>query len=167
MTARHYPSFVNDKTDEDKLANIIVSTSLLDEVLSLWLTNHFLKIDGTKKNESDRDIFEKSILSKLSFRQKSEVVCKLLDSSSSPSKLKSNLFKVGEIRNQVAHKTGWLGIPNNINEAYKDFDTLMIELESFIESTYSEFQHDMDHAYNPQGTRPVYTLVIPFPQQLK
>ena len=150
MTTRHYPSFVNDKTDEDKLANIIVSTSLLDEVLSLWLTNHFLKIDGTKKNESDRDIFEKSILSKLSFRQKSEVVCKLLDSSSSPSKLKSNLFKVGEIRNQVAHKTGWLGIPNNINEVYKDFDTLMIELESFIESTYSEFQHDMDHAYNPQ-----------------
>lgn len=150
MTTRHYPSFVNDKTDEDKLANIIVSTSLLDEVLSLWLTNHFLKIEDTKKNENDRDIFEKLILSKLSFRQKSEVVCKLLDSNSSPVKLKSNLFRVGEIRNQIAHTTGWLGIPNNIHEVYKEFDALMMELESFIELTYSEFQHDMDHAYNPQ-----------------
>jgi hypothetical protein len=150
MTTRHYPSFVNDKTDEDKLANIIVSTSLLDEVLSLWLTNHFLKIDGTKKNENDRDVLEKLILSKLGFRQKSEVVCKLLNSNSSPVKLKSNLFRVGEIRNQVAHNTGWLGIPNNIKEVYREFDGLMIELESFIELTYSEFQHDMDHAYNPQ-----------------
>lgn len=147
---RHYPPFVNDKTDEDKLANIVVSASLLDEVLSLWLTNYFLKINDTEKNEKDRDIFEKLVLSKLSFRQKSEIVSKMLGDESGVERLKAKLFRISEIRNIVAHNTGWLGMPKNIGKTYEEFDVLMQELESFIELTYSEFQHEMDYAYNLQ-----------------
>lgn len=146
---RHYPQFVNDKTDEDKLANIMVSTSLLDEVLSLWLTNYFLKINDTEKNEKDRDIFDKLVLSELSFGQKSKMVSKILADKSGV-ELKTKLFKIGKMRNKVAHNTGWTGMPNDIEKIYEEFDALMKELESFIELTYSEFQHDMDHAYNPQ-----------------
>lgn len=145
--SRRYPLFVNEKTDEDKLANIMVSTSLLDEVLSLWLTNYFLRINDSEKNEKDREFFEKLVLSKLSFRQKSEIICKILYNESDVKKIKTNLFRIGEIRNEAAHNTGWLGMPNSIKDTYKDFDTLMKELESFIELTYSEFQHDMDYAY--------------------
>lgn len=147
MNVRHYTSFVNDKTDEDKLANIMVSTSLLEEILSLWLTNYFLKVNDTKKNEKDRDVFEKLVLSKLSFRQKSEIVCKIQGDKSGIKDLKTSLFRVGEIRNKVAHNTGWLGVPDNLEKTYADFDALMKKLESFIELTYSEFQNDMDYAY--------------------
>lgn len=48
--ARHF-IFINDKTKEEKLANIMVSISHLDEMLSLWLTNHFLRIDDTKRTK--------------------------------------------------------------------------------------------------------------------
>lgn len=150
MATRHYPSFVKHETDEDKLANIIVSVSLLDEVMTLKLTNHFLKINDTKKNKEDRDIFEKTILSKLSFREKSEIVCRILENQNDRKLFKKYLFRAGEIRNQVAHNTGLFGMPKDIEKVYNEFDALMIELETFIESTYFEFQHDMDYAYTQQ-----------------
>lgn len=144
--ARHF-IFINDKTKEEKLANIMVSISHLDEMLSLWLTNHFLRIDDTKKNEKDRDDFEKLILRELTFRKKGEIVSKMLGDKSGVDKFKSKLRRVGEIRNSVAHKTGLLGIPNDIEKLYKEFDELMSDLESFIELVYHEYQGDMDYAY--------------------
>lgn len=153
MTTRHYPSFVNSITDEDKLANIIVSASLLDEVISLKLVNHFLKIIDTERNEKDRVIFEKEILSKLTFREKVDVLGSTLVDDDERKKLKSALIKAGEIRNTVAHNTGMLGLPRDIAKMYKEFDLLMISLEGFIESTYSDFQGQMDYAYVRQYQR--------------
>jgi uncharacterized protein YutE (UPF0331/DUF86 family) len=147
---RSFPLFVKNKTREDKLANIIVSLSQLDEMLSLWLTNHFLKIDDTEQNEDNRDAFEKLILSKLSFREKSEIVSMLLGDKSGVKKLKSKLIKVCEIRNLVAHKTGLIGIPGDIDELYEEFDILMKDLGSFIELVYYEYSSDMSSAYIKQ-----------------
>ncbi len=145
--SRHHLLFVKDGTDEEKIANIVVSLSQLDEALSLWLTNHFLKVNDTKKNEVDRVDFEKLILNRLTFRDKSEVVSKIIGDKSEIKKFKNKLFRVAEIRNLVAHNTGWLGIPQDIDGAYKEFDTLMTELEGFMDLVFQEFQSDMDYAY--------------------
>lgn len=144
--SRHF-IFINDKTPEEKLANIMVSISYLDEMLSLWLTNRFLRVDDTKKNEKNRDDFEKLILRELTFRKKSEIVSKMLGEKSGIDHFKSKLLRVGEIRNVVAHKTGLSGIPGSIEKLYEEFDELMSELESFIEVVYQEYQSDMNHAY--------------------
>lgn len=150
MTTRHYPSFVNSTTDEDKLANIIVSVSLLDEVISLRLVNHFLRITDTQQNEKDRVIFDKEILSKLTFREKVDVVSKVLKDDGKRKSLKSATIRAGEIRNLVAHNTGMFGLPKDIGKMYEEFDILMIELEWFIESTHSELQNQMSYAYDQQ-----------------
>lgn len=150
MITRHYPSFVNSTTDEDKLANIIVSVSLLDEVISLRLLNRFLRITDTHQNEKDRVIFDKEILSKLTFREKVDVVSKILKDDGERKNLKSAMIRIGEIRNLVAHNTGMLGLPKDIGKMYEEFDMLMIELERFIELTYSQFQSQMNYAYEQQ-----------------
>lgn len=86
----------------------------------------------------------------LTFRKKSEIVSKILGDKSGIGKFKSKLLRVGEIRNSIAHKTGLLGMPNDIEKLYKEFDELMSELESFIELVYHEYQGDMDYAYKQQ-----------------
>lgn len=151
----NFPLFNNADTTEEKIANIIVGHSQVDEALGLYILDHFAKISPEMHNQVLRIQFETLVLSKLSNRQKIDTICKISDNIKLK-KMKPNFIRLAEIRNSVAHDTMYaygklianMQSNHDLGEVYNDFVVNYAKIAWFLEDVYSSHNNDLNHTYS-------------------
>jgi len=151
---RNFPLFNKAESAEEKIANIIVGHSQIDEALGLFILGHFFKITKDKNNKTERLQFESFILSKVGNREKIEAVYEIMGEPKDKV-FKKSLMRLAEIRNSVAHDTMYAsgklvanmsGRPD-LDSLYSEFTEIMTRFEEFIESVHTGYMNDLNYLY--------------------